>query len=290
MTKKYQFLGREFLNPIIIAPCPAVWTANDLIGLAKSSGAAIITTKSVTVNPRKGNAEPREYYWGRNSLNAVGLANDGIDEHLKYVKIAQESVQTPFILSVAGFSVNEYVVCAQKANQNQDLLAIELNLSCPNTESELFIDNLDAVRAILEQIKKVSKHKVGVKVNPESDLGKIESLLRVFADFGVDYVVCSNTVGGGFMLNDQNQSAIAANGGFGGLGGAQVQAVSLATLKKYQEISQKVGFEGAFVGLGGVWDKPDAEKYQALGASMVGVATRVMIEGEKGVWKLTKAF
>src|ERR1051325_8362933 len=90
-----------------------------------------VITKTLTLAPREGNPAPRVVETPSGMLNAVGLQNVGVEAFLKEKWPALKALGIPVVISVAGFSEQEFVTCAQKL-QETGAAAIELNLSCPN--------------------------------------------------------------------------------------------------------------------------------------------------------------
>ncbi len=279
MNQSVNFLGRTLSGPIITAPCPAAWSANDLIELMQS-GAGAVTTKSVTKDHRKGNAEPREYYWNESSINAVGLANDGIAAHVEYIKTAVAAVpNVPVIISIAGFGTEEYVDCVVAASQSPEIFAIELNLSCPNTEHNIIADDPKLVGAVLSAVCKHNQKPLGIKVNPTNSQQLADAIVAVADSHGVDFITCTNTVGGAYLAQADGAPVLAANGGFGGLAGASISAISIGTLVRYKSAIERQKSDIEIISVGGVTTGAEAQKRLHLGASVVGIATPIMIHG-----------
>jgi len=108
-------------------------------------------TKTVTPLPREGNPPVRIAETEVGMLNAIGLANPGIEafaaEHLP--RLAELGV--PIWVSVGGFSVDDYVAVAARLDVCKDVAALELNLSCPNVDEvpENVGEVVAAVRAVI---------------------------------------------------------------------------------------------------------------------------------------------
>ena len=90
-----------------------------------------LVAKTLTVEPRAGNAPPRLVETPSGMLNAVGLQNVGIEEFFKAKWPALRALGCPIIVSIAGFSAEEFAGLATRATVD-GVAALELNLSCPN--------------------------------------------------------------------------------------------------------------------------------------------------------------
>src|SRR5947209_15870924 len=125
-------LGRLHLqNPILVASGTFGY-AREMEGIADFASLGGIVPKTVTAQPRAGNAPPRTVETPSGMLNSIGLDNDGIDHfvahHLPYLR----TLPTAVIANVAGKSEDEFMDMAARLGGEAGLAGIELNLSCPN--------------------------------------------------------------------------------------------------------------------------------------------------------------
>src|ERR1043166_2227413 len=102
---------------------------------AGTLGLAALVTKTVTLHPRAGNPPPRIAETPAGMVNSIGLANPGLeafcDRHLP--RLAELGV--PLIVSVGGWSREEYATAVARVSAHPAVAAIELNVSCPNVET-----------------------------------------------------------------------------------------------------------------------------------------------------------
>src|SRR5262245_15431718 len=100
-----------------------------LVNLGRLGG---ILPKTITAQPRAGNAPWRTIETSSGMLNSIGLDNDGIEafvaHHLPYLA----SLKTPVIVSIAGHDYDEFVAMAARLDGLAGVAALELNISCPN--------------------------------------------------------------------------------------------------------------------------------------------------------------
>ena len=92
-------------------------------------------TKTVTPEPREGNAPVRIAETDVGMLNSIGLANSGIDFFLTRGLPKLAKLGVPIWVSVGGFEADDYAEICSRLDDHEEVAAIELNVSCPNVES-----------------------------------------------------------------------------------------------------------------------------------------------------------
>jgi dihydroorotate dehydrogenase (fumarate) len=279
----FSLAGINLNSPIINTPIPKAWSADDLKNLGQTN-LGLVMTKSVTLAARGGNIdkvglENCHYYDDNMSLNAIGLANDGLAAHLDYIREAKKTFDQPVMVSVSGFSVEEYVTMVKQIQDVEEVSFIELNLSCPNTDKRYFADTPELVDELLSRLQNLRNKKIGVKVPPSADRSQIEELCDTFVNYKVDFITCTNTLGNCFLFNKDGEPLIKANNGFGGMAGKALKPYALATLIRYREALKKLNADIDLIGSGGVASGQDIADYLRAGASAVGIASQIMHEG-----------
>lgn len=279
-------LERPFLN------ASGVWcqTREELLELNGSQIGGIIT-KSITLEPRDGNPEPRYYHnqeegW---SINSMGLPNGGIDYYLEIVP----EITKPLIFSVAGLTLEENKAIIERIysyfqkNQLLDVVGkygIELNPSCPNLVNKPnlgydFLGLEEYLDGLLELIReKLPKMTIGIKLPPyfqPYDFDRLGRLLEKYPD-KIDYLSSINSLPNCLILNDDKKPVITPKGGLGGFGGKMIKPLGLANVK---QLKDRLGDKFDLVGCGGVFTKDDFDDYSLVGAKAVSVGTALKIEG-----------
>jgi dihydroorotate dehydrogenase (fumarate) len=253
-------------------------TREELEALGRSRAAAIVT-KSMTIEPRQGNPEPRYYSFGSHapgSINSMGLPNLG---YRAYARLIPELRQfgKPIIASVAGLKARDFVEIASVINQSRPDL-IELNLSCPNIPGEPQIGyDFEASEHLLKQVRPLVSVPMGVKLPPYFDPAHQDKIAQVLKRVGVDFLSLVNSVGNGLVVDPERESTvIKPKGGFGGLGGPLIKPIALANVRAFWK-----RFEGRvpIIGVGGVINGTDAFEHLLCGASAVQVGTVLVEEG-----------
>ena len=215
-------------------------------------------TKTVTPEPRAGNAPVRIAETEHGMLNAIGLANPGrrrfLDETLP---LLAQTIDVPIWVSVGGFGVGDYVETCDELTRD-DVACIELNLSCPNVD-----EAPEAAAEIVSACREVTAKPLYAKVSPHSwDMGET---VRALEDAGADGVSMVNTLRG-VALDARLRPTLAR--GAGGYSGPALKPVALAAV-----LAARRATSLPIVGMGGVFDGRDALELIACGATHVALGT-----------------
>lgn len=250
-------------------------TRDELMALAASRSGAVVT-KSMTLEPRQGNPEPRYQAIPLGSINSMGLPNLG---YRAYAELVPELKRfgKPVIASVAGLCERDFVTIARALDAaGPDLM--EVNLSCPNIPGEPQIGyDAEASERLLRQVREVVRVPMGVKLPPYFDPAHHEKMALVLDRVGVDFLSLINSVGNGLVVDPEHETVvIKPKGGFGGLGGALIKPVALANVRAFWKL-----FQGRMpiIGTGGVVNGTDVFEHLLCGASAVQVGTQLVEEG-----------
>jgi dihydroorotate dehydrogenase (NAD+) catalytic subunit len=211
-------------------------------------------TKTVTPEPRDGNAPKRIAETEYGMLNAIGLANPGRDVFVAQVLPQLRTLGVPLWVSVGGFNAHQYAeTCAQL-----DDVTIELNLSCPNVD-----EAPESAAEIVAACREVTANRLYAKLSPHSwDVG---ATVRAVEAAGADGVSLVNTLRGASL--DANLSTTLERG-TGGYSGPALKPVALAAV-----IAARRATTLPIVGMGGVRTGRDALELIACGASDVALGT-----------------
>jgi len=250
-------------------------TRDELVALGKSRAGAIVT-KSMTLEARQGNPEPRYYGFPGGSINSMGLPNLGYRAYAEMIP-ELKSFGKPVIASVAGLCEEDFPAIATTINAaGPDL--IEVNLSCPNIPGKPQIGyDPEASERLLRRVRRVITVPMGVKLPPYLDPVHHEVMGKVIGRCGVDFLNMINSVGNGLVVDPERETVvIKPKGGFGGLGGTIIKPVALANVRAFYKL-----FEGRIpvIGTGGIVDGVDAFEHLLCGASAVQVGTVLVEQG-----------
>lgn len=261
--------GLRLANPTMLAS-GILGLSTESLGNIVKSGAGAIVTKSVGLKPRKGYPNPTVVQASCGLINAMGLPNPGINEFIKEIREAK-NFDVPFIVSVYGFSAEEYVRVAKKAvYAGAD--AVELNVSCPHvgeTGSEIG-QNPKLLAEVVRKVKTVVEKPVFVKLSP--NVTNIAEIAEVAAKVGADAITAINTVKA--MAIDTETAIPILSNKIGGLSGPAIKPIAVRCV---YEIYEKVKLP--IIGCGGVTNWRDATEFLLAGASAVQIGTAVAIKG-----------
>ena len=250
-------------------------TREELEALGGSTAGAIVT-KSMTIEPRQGNPEPRYYGFPGGSINSMGLPNLGYRAYAELIPQLKRFGK-PVIASVAGLTEDDFPAIAETINAAQPDL-IEVNLSCPNIPGKPQIGyDQDASERVLKKVRPKITVPMGVKLPPYFDPAHHLAMGTMLGRCGVDFLNLINSVGNGLVVDSERETVvIKPKGGFGGLGGRLIKPVALANVRAFYKI---FGEKMPIIGTGGVMDGGDAFEHILCGASAVQVGTVLVEEG-----------
>ena len=250
-------------------------TREELVALGRSGSGAIVT-KSMTVEPRQGNPEPRYHGFPGGSINSMGLPNLGYKAYAELIPDLKRFGK-PVIASVAGLCEDDFPTIAAVINSAQPDL-IEVNLSCPNIPGKPQIGyDPETSERVIKRVRRLITVPMGLKLPPYFDPAHHEVMGKVIGRHGVDFLNMINSVGNGLVVDPEREAVvIKPKGGFGGLGGRIIKPVALANVRAFYKL-----FQGKIpiVGTGGIVDGVDAFEHVLCGASAVQIGTVLVEEG-----------
>jgi dihydroorotate dehydrogenase (NAD+) catalytic subunit len=227
-----------------------------------------IVTKSVMLEPRAGRATPRMSETPSGMLNGIGLQGPGIDDFLENDLAWLNEKKIATVVSIAGNTVEEYAKLAYKLKNRSDILAIEVNISCPNVEDRNKVFACNPVTA-QDAIKAVRKHITSVpilaKLSP--DVTDIVEIAAAVIKVGADGLSLINTLLG--MVIDTKSLKPLLSGGTGGLSGPAIRPVAVRCIYQVRE-----AFNDVFIlGSGGLRTGNDVVEFIAAGANAISLGT-----------------
>jgi len=264
-----EIAGLKFENPVLTASgtCGYGEELADVFNLSRLGG---IVTKSITVKPREGHPPPRTAETEAGMLNAIGLANVGVDRFIEDKLTFLEKYKTVVVVNVAGARLEEYVEISRRLADCPRADMVELNFSCPNVESgmEIAKDPSRAEEAV-RAVKKVFPRPIMAKLSP--NVSDIKVIARACEAGGADALAVINTLVG--MAVDIETLRPRLTNNTGGLSGPAIKPVALAMVHQvYNAVSIPV------VGIGGIMDWRDVVEFFLCGASAVQVGTGLFVE------------
>lgn len=269
-----QIAGVTLKNPVLTASgtCGYGEEYAPFMDLSQLGG---FTTKSITIRPRPGNESPRIVETCGGMINAIGLANVGVDEFLASKLPFIQKMETAVFVNVAGHSIDDYVAVCRRIDGAQGIAGVELNVSCPNvadglmfgTDPQLLHQLVAAVRTVCRRSALI------VKLSP--NVTDISSLARSAIDAGADALSMVNTFLGMAIDIESWQPKIANESG--GLSGPAIKPLAIHLVRKvWREVASKTGTP--IIGIGGISTWQDAAEFMLAGASAVSVGTALYVD------------
>jgi dihydroorotate dehydrogenase (NAD+) catalytic subunit len=233
------------------------------------------TTKSVTLHERPGNPPPRIVETACGMLNAIGLANVGIERFVAEKVPELRSFRIPVFVNVAGHSREEYLAVCRRIDEIPEVAGIELNVSCPNvadgltfgTDAERLYDLVSAVR------REVHRCLLVVKLSP--NVTDITTTARAAVEAGAEALSLINTFVG-MAIDIERWRPVLANT-TGGLSGPAIKPLALHLVHRvYREVAGPAKIP--LIGMGGIETWRDAVEFMLAGAAAVTVGTALFID------------
>lgn len=279
-------LGLSLRNPIILA-AGTCGTLDEMADVLDLSRVGAIITKSITPRPRDGNRAWRVAPLRAGMINAVGLANVGLDHFLEHTAPRIANVPTRVIASVAGFSIEDYVLVAGSFDDIDALAAIEINVSCPNVHGgvEFGLDPHALAELVTRLREVVTRKPMIVKLSPIAIATPGFTMLDAARTAvqphgrdgprGADALTIANTTPA--MVIDVRTRRPRLGNTTGGLSGPAVHPIAV---KLVHDVHRKLAREmhTPIIGCGGVMRWQDAAEFILAGASAVQMGTALFAD------------
>jgi dihydroorotate dehydrogenase (NAD+) catalytic subunit len=235
-----------------------------------------IVVKGLSPRPRRGNPPERIVETPAGMLNAIGLQNVGVDRFLSEKLPKLREYDTAVIANVFGETEADYVEVCSKLDGAEGMAAIELNVSCPNTEAGgmMFGNDPTALGAVTRACRKATSLPLMVKLSPNAT-DFVGTALAAEAE-GADAVSLVNTFVG-MAIDVERRRPVLANVK-GGLSGPAIRPLAVwLTRQVYEAVSIPI------VGMGGIMDARDALEFILAGATAVQVGTANFVRPDASV-------
>ncbi|MDW8223884.1 MAG: dihydroorotate dehydrogenase [Gemmatales bacterium] len=258
-------IGSVRLRNPILAASGTFGYGREMADIVQFSQLGGIIPKTITLQPRAGNAPPRSVETPCGMLNAIGLDNDGLAHFLEYHLPYLRTLPTALIVNIAGKSAAEFAELAQRLSGQPGITALELNLSCPNVAGGLdFATDPRLTFQVVEQVKRVCRLPVWAKLTP--NVTDIVPIARAAVDAGADALSLVNTFVG-MAVDWRKRRPVLANV-TGGLSGPAIKPLALRLVWQVARAVQV-----PIIGIGGITTLDDVLEFLVAGASAVQVGT-----------------
>ncbi len=254
----------ELANPVMTASGTAGF-ADELAKVSELAAVGAVVAKTATLRPRPGNATPRTVETPAGMLNSIGLPNAGLHEIVRTYQARWRAMRPAVVLSLAGYSLEEFARLAQLVEGVAGIDAIEANFSCPNVANGLeFATDADLLAAAIATIRDHCSLPLLAKLSP--NVADMRPLAAAAQAAGANGLTIMNTVLG--MKIDVRTRRPLLGGVFGGLSGPAIRPLGVRFVYEvYPEIDIPI------VGVGGIGDLEDALEYILAGAAAVQLGT-----------------
>jgi dihydroorotate dehydrogenase (NAD+) catalytic subunit len=269
------FAGLKLANPVftLSGTCGYGDELADFMNVNLLGG---FITKSITVKPRKGNPTPRIVETDAGMLNAIGLANIGVERFIKEKLPVLGKMSPAVFVNGAGETIEEYVEVTKRLAEREEIAGFELNISCPNVARGGITFGTDPklVSEITAAVKKAASAKpLMVKLTPT--VTDISTTARAAVEAGADTLSLVNTFTA-MVINIETGKPVLANR-TGGLSGPAIKPIAVYLVNKvYNEVTKNCSVP--ILGSGGIRTACDAIEFIIAGASAVGIGTANFIE------------
>lgn len=277
-TITVDFLTETLPTPLVLAS--GIWgTTVSLLERAAAAGCGAVTAKSCGPTPRRGHVNPTCVDWGPGLLNAIGLANPGVEDEVTLLAQAKAALAphgAALIASIfAGPPAEFGTVAATVAAAQPDL--IEVNISCPNVHSEFgepYAADAQAAAEVTGYVKQaVAAAGIPVIVKLAPNVPSIARIARAVVAAGADALCVINTMPG-LLIDAESGQAILANRS-GGLSGPMLKPIALKCVYDVYRACPGV----PIIGTGGVNSGQDVIEMIMAGATTVGIGSAIYYRG-----------
>lgn len=257
--------GVELPTPVLVASgtfgygseSPALTRAGELGG---------IVTKTLTIEPRRGNPPLRLHETPAGLLNSIGLQNVGVIRFCEEKLPLLRELGIPIIASIGGRVAEEFVRAVEVLEESAGIVAYEINVSCPNVKEGgiEFCQRPESAAEVVRAVRASTRRALWIKLSP--NVSHIGQVAAACAETGADAFTAVNTFVGLSVDVRTRQSHLP--GGTGGVSGPAIRPLALA---KVRETVRATALP--VIGCGGIATTDDALQFLVVGARAVQVGT-----------------
>ncbi len=256
----------ELPNPVMTASGTA-GHGDELAAYLPLSSLGAVVAKSISAGPWPGNPAPRVHQTPSGMLNSVGLQGPGVEAWVRDDLPRLRAAGARVVVSIWGRRVEEFAEAAAMLAGAEGLVAMEVNVSCPNLEDRrrMFAHSPESTGSVLRAVAAQTGLPLWAKLSPNvADLAEIAAAA---AESGASAVTLVNTVLGMAVDVERRRPVLGAGGG--GLSGAAVHPVAVRAVFDVRAALPDL----PIVGVGGIMSGEDAIELLMAGADAVQVGT-----------------
>jgi dihydroorotate dehydrogenase (NAD+) catalytic subunit len=261
----------ELTSPIMTASGTAGY-GDELAAYFDLASIGAVVTKSIAAYEWPGNPAPRVHATPLGMINAVGLQGPGVAAWLDHHMPALLRHGATVVCSIWGRSIDDYRAVADAlAGAPPEVVAVEVNLSCPNTEGpktagnvRMFAHDAELAAAAIAATAGCGRPR-WAKLSANTD--RLVDVASACASAGAEAVTLINTMLG--MVLDESSLRPALGNGGGGVSGRAIHPIAVRAVHDVREALPDL----AIVGVGGVASGWDAAELMIAGAHAIQVGT-----------------
>jgi len=256
----------ELKNPVMVASGTFGYGEEFHESFYDISKLGAVVTKGISLKPMAGNEMPRVIETASGMLNAIGLANVGLDVFVAEKLPFLEKKGATVVANILGTTADEYADVAKQLDAQASVHALEVNISCPNVKEgglQFGIDPDQASR-VTSAVRKVSSKTIIVKLSPSAS--SIPAMAKAVQDAGADAISLINTIPA--MAIDAKAKKPVLSNVIGGLSGPAIKPIAL---RMVYEAAKSVDIP--VIGMGGIMNATDAIEFMLAGAGAIQIGT-----------------
>lgn len=262
-------------NPLMNASGCLCGTGSQLNAL-ENSRAAVVVSKSATINPQIGNDGSRLYLDEFGAINSMGNPNLGYQYYVDHFSSKHDA--KPHILSIYPYNPEELKTMIFKISTSKTFKTIfELNVSCPNVGIDNNFDTYEKYFDIMSVLGMSDQQVWGVKLPPFFHKYEFEHMSRMLLKYRPNFITSINTVPRGLILDPKTLlPRIVPYNGLGGISGKYIKPIGLSNVYQFSTLlDRKIDI----IGCGGISSGQDVLEYMAAGACAVQIGSHLIREG-----------
>ena len=262
-----ELFGKRLKNPVMNAS-GTLGYGSEIEPLWGVETMGVCVTKGLSVKPHHGNKTPRVWEARHGMINSIGLQNVGVERFFSHYFPFFIKKNVPVIVNFFGFTEEEYISCAERIIPHELIVALEMNLSCPNIKKGgiSFGKEAATVHDMVRSVKSVTKIPIVAKLTPE--VKNLADIARAAYEGGADGLTLINTMPAAVV--DVKNRKIPLKGGLSG------PILKPVALRAVHECSKAVPIP--VIGAGGIMDALDALEFFMAGASAVQIGTATFVD------------
>ena len=225
-----------------------------------------ICTKGLSLHPLAGNQPNRICETAAGMLNAIGLANVGVEAFCRDKLPKLRSRGVTVVANIFGTTIDEFVAITKRLDAEEGVHALELNVSCPNVKQGGLLFGCDASLAaqVTAAVRAKTQLPVWVKMSPEA--GDPIGVARACQLAGADAITAINTIRGAAIDIETQKPRVHHR--TGGLSGPAIKPLALRIVWDLA-----TALDIPVIGIGGIATAEDAIEFLLAGASAIQVGT-----------------